>query len=279
MSHVTVDASVDDDPRYDLLATLAGYHRDMVVGRMIKVWRWCTKNQKDVIPPEYLAVYLHLDPSKVAVIMEECGLGEVTGDGIRIKGCKDRIYWLGRLRENASKGGKARAAAAKRAGGKFVKNKPASRLAKKPAKTSRKAGVSPAKHQPSTSPNTNTNTNTNTLTKSETGGAEAPVVGYQQVVNEYFRLYEASHGHKPLFRAKEGKLLKDLLKHPGVTGEECLRRMNTMFHSPPKWLDPPYTIGTLVSNYDRLLIKKNMGSAIESDDLRQMAAELRRRGE
>jgi len=278
MAHVTVDSSVDDDPRYDLLATLAGYHRDMVVGRMIKVWRWCTKNQRDIIPPEYLAVYLHLAPSKVVGIMEECGLGESVDGGVRVKGCRDRIYWLGRLRENASKGGKARAAAAKRDGGKFAKNEPASRLAKKPAKPSRKAGVSPAKHQPKPSPNTNTNTSTNTLTKSKTDGAKAPA-GYQQVVDEYFRLYEASHGHKPLFRAKEGKLLKDLLKHPGVTGEECLRRMDTMFHHPPKWLDPPYTIGTLVSNYDRLLIQKNMGSAIESDDLRQMAAELRRRGE
>lgn len=100
---------------------------------------------------------------------------------------------------------------------------------------------------------------------------------YKMCISRYFQLYEIqSDGKKPRWNARNGRDLKVLLAGPGE--EEVLQRMEFMFEG-KSWLKPPYTFGSLVTNWDSLVKARNGQGAISGDDLRGLAAELRARGE
>jgi len=102
---------------------------------------------------------------------------------------------------------------------------------------------------------------------------------YTTCVSKYYELYQDhSGGKKPRWNGRNGKALKDLL---GSVGEqEVLERMEWMFDG-KSWLKPPYTFGSMVTNWDTLVPTSpgNNKGAVSGDDLRDLAAQLRARGE
>lgn len=106
---VRIESDAFTDPRFDLLAILADLPggRFEALGRMAHIWRYCTDRQTHTVSDMIVGAILGTNGPKALV---ESGLGEATEDGIKIKGTEGRIEWLGRLRENASRGGLAKKA-------------------------------------------------------------------------------------------------------------------------------------------------------------------------
>lgn len=117
---VRIEDEAFSDIRVRLLAQLAGYANEFeALGRLSHLWRACTQLGRHDLPDGMVS--LVMGPGGVdALIGSE--LGERVGDLVRIKGTRGRIEWLAEKRETSAAGGRARAAAASRAGGKFAKS-------------------------------------------------------------------------------------------------------------------------------------------------------------
>jgi hypothetical protein len=83
------------------------------------------------------------------------------------------------------------------------------------------------------------------------------VPGYTETIDVFHRRYLAAYGQPPTWRAAEGSNLKRLLAAHGA--EEVQRRIAILFESPPRWLTPPFSFGTLVANFDRLVVANVQG--------------------
>lgn len=93
---VRVDEDAFLDVRFDQLAQELGLtDADHARGKMLRVWRWCTVEQRQVIP---LSALNHLLGSKGGHALVASDLGVEHPKGIRVKGTKGRIEWLGKLR-------------------------------------------------------------------------------------------------------------------------------------------------------------------------------------
>lgn len=108
MASVRLENDAWTDPRYDHLAQLVGLDDgDFARVRCMRVWSYCTDRNESVLSEAVVDV---LGKHKgFARAMIEAQLAEETKRGIRIKGSKGRIEWLASKRNNASKGGKAKA--------------------------------------------------------------------------------------------------------------------------------------------------------------------------
>lgn len=80
----------------------------------------------------------------------------------------------------------------------------------------------------------------------------APLAGFKAVIDAFHVRYLAAYGQPPTWGVKEGAQAKRLLKAHGEA--EVLRRITVLFESPPRWMKPPYTWGTLVRNFDHLVL-------------------------
>lgn len=92
--------------------------------------------------------------------------------------------------------------------------------------------------------------------------------------------YREHHdGAKPTWGAKQGRLLKQLLKAHGA--EEVQRRIGVLFDSPPSWLESR-DFGTLVQHFDKLAAPTAPGRGPSGQDIPELwgavADELERRG-
>ena len=105
---VRIEDEAFSDVRYDLLATLCQLaDADHARGKMAKLWRQCTAQSAYVLSESLVCAILG---GAGAVSLIESGLGERVEAGIRIRGTRGRIEWLKKLRNNAKKGGRAKAA-------------------------------------------------------------------------------------------------------------------------------------------------------------------------
>ena len=105
---VRIEDEAFSDVRYDVLATLCQLaDADHARGKMALLWRQCTAQQRHVLPVSIVCAVLG---ARGADSLVESGLGEAHQDGIRIRGTRGRIEWLKKLKQNAKKGGFARAA-------------------------------------------------------------------------------------------------------------------------------------------------------------------------
>ena len=273
-ANVTVDARAYSDPRFERLGALAGYNQYEALGRMVRVWGWCTDREVDVISACDLAIFLAVATDVAATVLVESGLGSLAEGGVRVKGCRGRTEWLSKLRVGGKKGGRARAGSAKRVNGRFAANVP------NPHQT--KPGDSLVNDQTVTKPSPGltsplTPTPTITLTPTKKKSREAKEGPYPRCVAYYFERYLGqSSGRKPRWGSREGKNLKDLLASHGEG--EVIARMEFMFdgHS---WLKGPFTMGSLVTNWDALIPASGPKKTVSGDDLRTMAAQLKAKGE
>ena len=105
---VRIEDEAFSDIRYDVLASACHLaDADHARGKMLNLWRQCTAQARHVLPRSMIVAVLGQD-GPVGIV--EAGLGEEHPEGIRIKGTEGRIEWLTKLRENAAKGGAAKAA-------------------------------------------------------------------------------------------------------------------------------------------------------------------------
>ncbi len=267
---VTIDGVVWGDPRYEKLGVLLGTNRYEAIGRMAHLWAWCTERGTDTVSETDCAVFLGTSDNAVTVLVE-AGLAEVVEDGVRVRGCEGRIEWLQNLREGGKKGGRTRAKTARRVNGRFAANLP------NPNQT--RPGVSLEEDQASTRPKPDlsspiTMTITPTITNNN-NVADKPTPYTRCIAYYYERYEEQSGGRKPRWSGRAGKSLNGLLSSHGE--EEVMARMAYMFdgHS---WLKPPYTLGSLMANWDALIPAKDT-STVSGDDLRELAARLKEQGE
>jgi hypothetical protein len=108
VSRVNVDGKVWSDPRFEVLATLAGFaNRYEAVGRMARIWYYCTESGTESVSPHILGAILGLDPDQVGEVLERAELGRIAGERIRIRGCSGRTDWLAKRRAAAKAGGEA----------------------------------------------------------------------------------------------------------------------------------------------------------------------------
>lgn len=92
--------------KYERLAEFAGLaDADHARGKMAKLWRQCTLEQRYILPEGDVVRVLGPNGPRA---LEDAGLGEVLAEGVRIRGTRGRIEWLKRLRTNGKKGGRPR---------------------------------------------------------------------------------------------------------------------------------------------------------------------------
>ena len=102
---VRIERYAFGDPRFDLLGQLIGVDRFSAFGRMVYVWRVCTRDQKYVLDaPTVNAAMAYPGAAEKLV---EAGLAEKVPDGFRIKGTEGRIEWYGSICKSAKLGGEA----------------------------------------------------------------------------------------------------------------------------------------------------------------------------
>jgi len=241
---VRIEAEAFSDERYEVLAAACGLvDADHARGKMARLWRQCTALGVYVLPASTVCAVL--GPNG-AVSIVESGLGELHEDGIRIRGTRGRIEWLKKLRSNAKKGGKAKAAKRQASG------KPDGR-------------AEAARHLPPACPLTPTLTPT--LKEEVVPPPATPMLelqiklddvkasqhpGHREVIADFDARYLAAYGSKPTWTSVAGAHVKRLLKSHGEL--EVRRRIANLFDSPPSWLKPPFDFGTFVSQFDKLVI-------------------------
>lgn len=138
MAAVRVERTALSDPRMKLLAQLLGCDAFSCLGRMIHVWAYCTDQQAYSVSANLLDAMTEIADFGEALV--KAGLAEGNLEqGYRIRGTEGRIEWLGKLRESASAGGRARASAARDEKGRLLPG------------SSHMAGEHPAVVQPSSS--------------------------------------------------------------------------------------------------------------------------------
>lgn len=95
---------------------------------------------------------------------------------------------------------------------------------------------------------------------------------------EYFHLaFLGAYKSKPTWGAREGMLLKRLIKAHG--SQEVRRRIDVLFSAPPSWLKPPFTLGTLSANFDALVKPSARGARnVTAEDLFAQAMDLAKDG-
>lgn len=105
---VRYDDEAFSDVRFAVLATACHLaDADHALGKMGRLWRQCTALGVYILPESTVTAVL--GPNGCDALVES-ELGERVQGGMRMRGTKGRIEWLKKLRRNAKKGGKARAA-------------------------------------------------------------------------------------------------------------------------------------------------------------------------
>src|SRR5712692_3799333 len=102
MARVNVEQKALTDSRMGILGKLLGGDHRLAIGYMVYVWNECTeRNIYTLTDRELISLSGNADFPKLLI---ESGLGERNGEGVRIRGTKDRIEWLATKRANAKKG-------------------------------------------------------------------------------------------------------------------------------------------------------------------------------
>jgi hypothetical protein len=217
---VRMEDEAFSDIRYDVLANVCQLaDSDHARGKMAALWRQCTALGSYVLSePTVRAV---LGANAVAGLIES-ELGERVDGGIRIRGTRGRIEWLKKLRKNASKGGKAKAA--KRQG--VGKQEPSNSV------------PPPCPPAPAPSP---------VLKEEKPPAADDSIRPAVEAFDAYFR--DANGGAKPTWGAKQIAMLKTLAKRHTVA--EVVRRIESLRSKPPSFPPQPWDLATFISNADR----------------------------
>lgn len=168
-ANVTIHHSAFSDRRIAYLGELAGYSTMEALGRLASLWSRCTELQTD--RPSAFEIRACIGPRGDQLLIE-CGLGELVGNEIRVRGCTGRTEWFGDVGPGAPRqtaGGKARAAMAQRdAKGRLLKssNTPSSNSVAGPVlDVAGPATVQQPSNRPASDPDPETENNQKTHTR------------------------------------------------------------------------------------------------------------------
>lgn len=283
---VNIEASAFLDPRFEALAMLSGWSGAYeAIGRMARLWLYCTTRETDVLAPFEVAGTLGLEPDRAAEVLVDCNLGELTEDGIRVKGCQGRTDWLARKREQGRIHG--------RKGGRPKKGDPS---ASKRVTLFSEKGCALKKITPPAPAPAPDRSRTNAFTAGrgerppgdETGDQtaatgepvpapeEAPAPepskprarskprakpapeassngsgDYQRVIAAWHELYLAAYGTKPTWGPTEGAICKRLLSKHSLA--ELEKRMRYAFMHPPPWLETALDLKAFERHLDKFV--------------------------
>lgn len=217
------------DVRFEVLATLCQLaDADHARGKMQRLWRQCTAIGSYVLPESIVCAVLG---SNGATALVESRLGEQVDGGIRIRGTRGRIEWLKKLRKNAQKGGKARAA---------------KRL---PIGKQEAASAVPPPGPPVTAPVTIKEEESGSLSLAiQEPKSDRAHPDQQRVIDGFHQRYKAKYGTKPTWGVKAvGQIAGLLKKHAADT---LFARMDFMFAGKAKWPPGPYSLDSFVAHID-----------------------------
>lgn len=180
-----------DDPRFIALGMLIGMDEFAAIGRMGKIYKYCTDRQTYSVPKLMIHAITRIE--NFADHMIASGLGEEFGDEIRVKGTKGRIEWLRKLRQNGKRGGRP----------------------KKPEVNQSETNI-----EPSANPLTITPSKAITLTRSSrrrknAAPADGPTPG-SRVWDAYSAAFKTRWGDDPPRNAEANSLCKRLVDKLGV---------------------------------------------------------------
>lgn len=251
------------DVRFQVLATgcqLAD--SDHALGKMSRLWRQCTSQGTYVLSEATVRAVLG---ARAVESLVESGLGEVTGDGIRIRGTRGRIEWLKKLRNNAKKGGKAKAAKRQTGG-----RQEAARTLPTPFPPAPAPAPIPA---PIPAP-----TNPEPEKSSASPPARAPSGPHQEAIAAFDAYYrDQNGGAKPTWNGRTAKLMATLVKAHGL--DEVRRRLRVLAVTPPSFPPAPWDMGTLSQHFDKLAVAARNMTPIEQQLERVRVLEAQERGE
>lgn len=251
MAAVRIEAMAFSDPRIDVLASVGGYNRDEALGKLARLWSYCTERGTHEVDKTIVIGTLGLHGVE-ALLMSKLG-ERGDGDHFLIKGTRGRIEWLNVKRSNGARGG-VRAQANKR----DAQAQPEQHSSETSNVLEHDDAFGRANSKPLALPPTlssGSSSGSEEVARAErTRARRAPDApdGYQPTVDAFHVRYSAAYGGaKPTWGAKQGAMLKRLLKAHGA--DEVQRRIAVLFDSPPTWLKGPYDIGTLAQHFDKLV--------------------------
>jgi hypothetical protein len=151
MARMNLDDKSRADVRIKRLVLRLKEPRQMVMGRLIDAWWVCYDQHSETVPIDEVDFAAELEG--MAEAMVAVGLATHAGDGkVRINGAEDRVYYLVQSSESGRKGGRKRAAEAKRGpGGRFQRSDEAT-CGGGPEVAWRPAGEAPRTAGPATRP-------------------------------------------------------------------------------------------------------------------------------
>lgn len=81
--------------------------------------------------------------------------------------------------------------------------------------------------------------------------SQGPTTDYARAIDAFDRRFQTAYCRKPTWGGRQGKAIKRLLSAHGL--DRVLVAIEVLFTSPPRYLSPPYDVGTLETHFDKLI--------------------------
>lgn len=275
MARMSIDDMFLRDPRVLKLARATGEIKQTTRGRLLDVFAPCYDRVSDVMTVAEVDLVSEL--SGFARGMLEVGLADLheasdEPDGsrgahnahnmapiavptklqdeqpLRIRGVRERILYLHRLRATASEGG--RKSGESRRNRREAKTNHVVRADAEKAEATANAPAPAPVPDPAPAPAPKGARGTRTRRAASGESAAAKTVEFQHSLDVFDTRYREAYGRKPSWNGRTCASLKKLVAAHG--NDEVVRRIGILFSSPPAFLTGPHDVGTLVQHFDKL---------------------------
>lgn len=242
MATMVIETTFLSDPRVPVLAKILGWHPNDALVALLRVWAVCYEREVSE-----LSVALIDEAARhigfASALVREAELGVAVEGGVRLAGAF-RVHEKVEIVERA------------RARTRTHSRVPARALARSLLSPPIGIDLSSSESESEEQESERIAEELGNPTKRKATKAEMKIV--TDVFTKRFR--EASKGLTPKWGKREFVMVAQIVASHGV--EEIVRRIDNMFTSPPRWMKPPFTLGTLVRHFDQFVITAN-----ESDEI------------
>lgn len=287
MARMSIDDMLGRDPRLFHLAEILGWSRREAAGCLVlDVWPICYDRVTPVLPEREIDRAANFNGFAHALV--ESGLGRRPDperpELVHVAGVAARIKYLLKLQQSAADAGKrsgearrnarrARQNDADGASGNMSESQAnsdePSRFKKRTVAVQKTNGTANLAGNPSASASASAVSSPIAIATAGVGDSDkrAPASRdsdsgsdqHRRVVDAFHQRFLYAYGKAPTWRGAAGgrsmRALKELREAHGA--DEVIRRIGIMFDAPPSWLRPPFTVSTLASNFDRLLMRSD----------------------
>lgn len=103
-------------------------------------------------------------------------------------------------------------------------------------------------------------------TRQKRAGKPEGTPGLKEAIATFHDAYVQAYGSKPSWGVSRASMMKRLVKEHGL--EEVKKRIDLLFTvGLGRWPDPPYTLGVLVSQFDRLVAVVKSSQRVRPSDV------------